>query len=81
MKGRNMDTKDTILGNIGGILLAAAVIFALWMLLPRLDQYLRIMAVTDCSKISKYETRPDGNTVVTYPMSEFYKACLKDKGY
>lgn len=76
-----MDAKRSLSGNVGLIVLGVAIVVTVWMLLPRLDQQMRITAVNDCGKISKYETRPDGNTVVSYPMTEFYKACLKDKGY
>ncbi len=71
----------TILGNLSGILIAIAMVVVAWMILPRLDQYLRITALNDCGKVAKYETRPDINTLVTYPLGDMYKSCLKDKGY
>ncbi len=60
----------------------------------RLDVYLRIRAVEECSKISTFEQKETKEEVVAYegrskktesvakyPIKEAYKRCLQDKGY
>lgn len=53
---------------------------ALFLALQRVDAFLRIKAVDECAKNSRYEETRDG-VKVWYPVPEVYKNCLKDKGY
>lgn len=76
-----MDSIRSTVSGFGAVVIAVALVVVAWLLLPRIDQYLRIVAVDDCGKVAKYETRPDVNTVVTYPLGDEYKKCMKDKGY
>lgn len=60
---------------IGYILLFAGLFLAL----GRVDTYLKYKAIDDCGQISRYQTK-DKNATVTYPITDMYESCLKDKG-
>ena len=71
--------KKTSLSTI--VLLVFGVIVS-FLLLSRVDSYLKLKALGDCSMASKYETNaPDGTSKVSYPVEELYKKCLAEKGY
>ena len=62
------------------LIVVAFMAVALFFVLTKADNYLRIKAVDECGKISKYEANLD-KAKVTYPIVDVYKSCLKDKGY
>lgn len=67
---------------INRIIACLFLIISLILILQHVDKYLRIKAVDDCTKISRYEKQlPEENAKVFYPLTDIYKACLKDKGY
>lgn len=51
----------------------------LFLILIRVDTYLRQKAIDECGKLSRYETT-DKNAKVSYPVIDFYNSCLSDKG-
>ncbi len=58
------------------ILIAAVVIFA-WLL----NTYIKNQAIDGCARNSSYSVNlPSQDAKVTYPVTEAYKQCLKDKG-
>lgn len=62
--------------------LSIALFIGLLFSLKRVDSYLRIRAVEECGKVSRYEkTITDENAKASYPVVDVYKTCLKDKGY
>jgi hypothetical protein len=67
---------------INCVLLIIFGIISLFLILQRVDRYLKIKAIDECYKISKYERNiPEENAKVTYPLSDQYKSCIKNKGY
>lgn len=70
------DVKD-----VGLIVFGIFMLVAVFLSLQRVDSFLKIKAIDDCGKISRYEANLDEvNARVTYPLDDIYKACLKDKG-
>lgn len=71
--------------NLGSFTVLAIIVIAfiaIYLSLIRVDKYLRIKAVDDCGKISRYEaSNKDDGTKVWFPENTIYKNCLKDKGY
>ncbi len=65
------------------IIIASVLLFlAILMALVRVDYFLKIKAIDDCARISRYEKdNPDERAKITYPLGDVYKSCLKDKGY
>ncbi|MBI2443339.1 MAG: hypothetical protein HYV40_05555 [Candidatus Levybacteria bacterium] len=51
----------------------------LFLVLMRVDTYLRYKGIDDGAKISRYETT-DKNAKVTYPITDMYESCLEEKG-
>jgi len=75
-----MDSKDklniqTVIKVIGYIVL----FFAFYLVLMRVDTYLRQKAIDDCAKISRYETS-EKTASFSYPVLDIYNKCLVDKG-
>ena len=72
----NTQFKDT------GLVLLGILIFAsVFMSLQRVDKYLKVKAIDDCGKVSRYEFNGSDGTRSQTPIEEIYKACLKEKGY
>lgn len=68
--------------NGAGMVIAAIVGFvAVFMALGRVDTYMKIKAMDDCAKSSRYEAQVQDGGKVSYPLSDMYESCLKDKGY
>ncbi len=60
------------------VLIAVALYFAV----TRVDRYLKIKAIDDCEKTSRYQTVDKQNGATTwFPVTDVYKNCLKTKGY
>ena len=59
------------------VLAAAALFFAV----TRADKFLKIKAVDDCARISRYEVQEKSGAKVSMPIEDQYKNCLKTKGY
>jgi len=57
-----MDSLRSTVSGFGAAIIAVALVAITWFILPRIDQYLKITAVNDCGRVSKYEARPDVNT-------------------
>lgn len=55
------------------------LLIGLFLVLMRVDTFLKQKAIDECGKLSKYETT-DKNAKVSYPVIDFYNSCLKDKG-
>jgi len=71
-----------IMAVINQIILSLTIIISLFLILNQVNQFLRIKAIDDCGKISRYEKQlPEDNAKVFYPVLDQYKSCLKDKGY
>lgn len=67
---------------INSLIIAAALIVVAFLVLIRVDIFLKIKAIDDCGKISKFEKdNPGDNSKVSYPIADFYIPCLKTKGY
>jgi hypothetical protein len=67
---------------INRVILVVTILIIVYLTLLRVDKFLKIKAIDDCGKISKYEkTIPEENAKVSYPVLDQYKSCLKDKGY
>jgi len=63
---------------IVSVLLAAVILF---LLVSRVDKFLKIKALDDCARITKYEVTEQGGAKVTMPIEDAYKNCVKEKGY
>ena len=59
------------------VLTAAALFFAV----TRVDKYLKIKAVDDCARISRYEVQEKSGAKVSMPIEDMYKKCITEKGY
>jgi len=48
----------------------------------RVDQFLKMKAIDDCSKSVRYEkTVPTENVKLIIPVQDLYEKCVKEKGY
>lgn len=75
-----MTNKSTQIIIAGMALLAGVLAIGIYLGLEQVDHYLKIKAIDDCGKISRYEKRIDEFTTVWYPDNGIYKSCLDDKG-
>ena len=73
-------TMNNIHSVLNTLIVVIFMAIALFLTLSKADNYLRIKAVDDCGKISRYEANLN-NAKVSYPLVDVYKSCLKDKGY
>lgn len=74
----NISTGQTVNMVIGAI----AFIVIVFLVLTKVDKALKIVAVDQCMRSSKYEkVLKAEDAKVSYPLTDFYKSCLKDKGY
>lgn len=71
----NKGNLHIIITAIGYILLFVGLFLAL----GRVDTYLKYKAIDDCGQVSRYQTK-DKTATVTYPITDMYDSCLKDKG-
>ena len=63
------------------IIISAVALLIAFMFFGRADTYLRLKAVDDCGRISRYEKNVTAEDAkVSYYLDDFYKQCLKDKG-
>lgn len=54
---------------------------ALFLSMSRVDSFVKNRSIHECALISRFEqTDEKNNTKVSYPVSDIYKQCLKDKG-
>lgn len=80
---------DRILGSIGLIALAIAIVIIAFLSLGRVDQWLKNMAIADCAELGTFTTVNQGTsgdgqtftTTSTEPIRSVYKTCIEDKGY
>lgn len=79
METRNPET----LAKTANMMLVIIFLFvALFLTLNRVDRYMKQNAIDMCSKSSRYEAKvEDGKATASYPITDVYKKCLKDKGY
>jgi hypothetical protein len=61
------------------VLIAGILAMGIYFGFERYDRYLRIKAIDDCGKISRFEKKVDEFTTVWYPEPNLYKSCLDDK--
>jgi hypothetical protein len=55
---------------------------ALIIAITRVDSFLRLKALDDCARASRFEQRIDKqNAVASYPITDLYKSCIREKGY
>lgn len=73
------DMKNTFvtMSAVWVVVTAVALFFAV----TRVDQYLKIKAVDDCARISRYEVQEKTGAKVSMPIEDQYKNCVKAKGY
>lgn len=63
------------------VMKVAAIFVAFYFGLTRIDAYIREKGIDNCARISSYKTTVTAdNAVVSYPVSDVYSQCLKDKG-
>jgi hypothetical protein len=62
-----------------GVIAMSIFFVAFYLMLTRIDTFLRLKAFDDCGKLSRYETT-DKNVRVYYPVLDIYNQCLEDKG-
>lgn len=64
------------------IIVLGTAFYVFTLTLSRVDEYLKMKALDDCSKSVRYEkTVPAENVKVTIPVQDLYEKCVKDKGY
>lgn len=75
--------REDISPKVGLIFIAMLLLFAaFYLVLMRVDVYLRNSAVDACGRISKFEKKDNSqNAVIVYPVADVYQDCLKRKGY
>ncbi len=76
--------KDTDLpaGFLSMLLLVIFLFVGLFLILGKVDKYLKIMAVDQCAKVSNYQIyNAKDQSRASYPVVDVYKTCLKDKGF
>ena len=77
-----MKETDLPSGFLSTLLLTIFLFVTLFFALNKIDKYLRIQAVDQCAKLSKYEVvNSKDQSRISYPIVDVYKTCLKDKGY
>lgn len=80
---------EKILGSIGLIAVAIAIVVIAFLSLGRVDQWLKNMAIADCAELGTFSTVTEGtagdgqtfSTTSTEPIRNVYKTCIEDKGY
>lgn len=78
---KNSDSNMNPYIQIARIIGMGLIFTAFWLSLLRLDQYLRVKAQVECSKLSHTEqTVNNGASKVTYPLPDFYNKCLERSG-
>lgn len=73
--GKDGNTLYFVFRAIGFILLFVAF----YLVLTRVDLFLKYKAMDDCAKISVYESTGEG-AKTSYPIPDVYNQCLKQKG-
>ena len=55
---------------------------SIFLAIQRIDKYLRIKAIDECAKISRFEKQDSEQSAkIYYPLPEVYNKCIKLKGY
>lgn len=54
---------------------------ALFLVLQRVDSFLKLKAIGDCGQSSNYQVKDQSGALVSYPVAGVYEKCLKEKGY
>ena len=54
---------------------------ALFFAVTRVDTYLKIKAIDDCAKTTRYEVQEKPGVKVSMPIDDLYKKCVSEKGY
>lgn len=75
-----MDQNNMTAKIVSSVITAVVIGVVAFMFLGKIDSYLRIKAIDECGKISKYEITAADGSHVSYPINDVYKSCLKDKG-
>lgn len=66
---------------VNTIIIGIVVLLGVFLMMLRVDRYIKVKAIDECAKISKYEkTVTAENAKVSYPLADVYQSCLKDKG-
>lgn len=69
---------NTPVSVLTGFLLVFAILF---LLLQRVDTYIKYKGIDDCGKISRYEKVDQANNFkVYYPLQNVFNECMKQKG-
>ena len=77
-----MPIKNQNISLIQTVLILIFSMIALQLVLTKVDIFLRLKAMNDCAMASRYETKDETTgATVSYPASNLYKTCLKEKGY
>ncbi|MBI2051842.1 hypothetical protein HYT33_03725 [Candidatus Roizmanbacteria bacterium] len=67
---------------LSSFILGAVILVAVFLVLSRIDAFLRLKAFNDCALNSRYEKEfPKEGVRVSYPATELYRKCLKERGY
>lgn len=74
-----MDIKPLVL-LINRVVTFAILAVLAWLALTRADAFLRLKAVDDCARSSRYESQSESVKTIA-PITDVYQQCLKDKGY
>lgn len=71
---------EDISPRIAVLFLAVILVFiAFYLVLMRVDNYLKYSAIDGCARSARFERR-EGNGIISYPIDAFYKDCLAKKG-
>ncbi len=62
----------------GTVLVLIFLSIALYLGLNRFDRYMHAQSVFQCGMTSRFEQNVDEKTMVSYPITDVYKQCLKD---
>ncbi|OGK09970.1 hypothetical protein A2767_01860 [Candidatus Roizmanbacteria bacterium RIFCSPHIGHO2_01_FULL_35_10] len=63
------------------ILIIVGLLIGLNLILQRADNYLKIKAIDDCGRMTRFEQQNDDKSKVSYPVIDQYEDCIKKKGF
>ena len=74
-------TYPNVQSTVNTVIIGVVLLISIFLVMIRVDKYLKIKAIDDCAKIAKYEkTVSADNAKVSYPLQDVYQTCLKEKG-
>lgn len=83
----NNPTQDMVqhsnnIARVASLLFVLVFLFvSLLLIMGRVDKFIRIKAMDDCARASRFEQKIDRqNAVASYPIEGLYNKCLKEKG-